>query len=63
MPMLMPRFPNGPQNRTEKQIMLSKTTVNWLFNDICYLFIACFDSKFTVFQQAVVMAYYIFNSC
>ena len=22
------------QNRTEKEIMLSKTTVNWLFNDI-----------------------------
>ena len=31
------------QNRTEKQIMLSKTTINWLFNDICcYLCIACF---------------------
>ena len=28
------------QNRTEKQIMSSKTTINWLFNDIC---IACFD--------------------
>ena len=22
------------QNRTKKQVMLSKTTVNWLFNDI-----------------------------
>ena len=22
------------QNRTEKQIMPSKTTINWLFNDI-----------------------------
>ena len=22
------------QNRTKKQIMLSKTTINWLFNDI-----------------------------
>ena len=28
------------QNRTEKQIMPSKTTINWLFNDIlCYLLI------------------------
>ena len=32
------------QNRTEKQIMPSKTTGNWLFNDIgCYLAIGCFD--------------------
>ena len=29
------------QNRTEKQIVPSKT--NWPFNDICYLVIACFD--------------------
>ena len=29
---------------TEKQIIPSKTTANWLFNDIaCYLFIASFD--------------------
>ena len=34
------------QNRTEKQIMPSKTTINRLFNDIRrYLFIACFDWK------------------
>ena len=32
------------QNRTIKQIMSSKTTINWLFNHIwCYLFIAFFD--------------------
>ena len=31
------------QNRTEKQIMPFKTTVNWLFADICYLVIGCFD--------------------
>ena len=32
------------QNRAEKQIMASETTVNCLFNDIlCYLFIVCFD--------------------
>ena len=30
------------QYRTEKQIMSSKTTINKLFNDICYLFITCF---------------------
>ena len=43
------------QNRTEKQIMRSKTTINWLFNDIlCYLFIACFDWKIGFFQQTVV---------
>ena len=34
------------QNRTEKQIMLFKTTVNCLFNDLwCYLAIGCFNWK------------------
>ena len=48
------------ENCTEKQIMLFKTTVNMLFNDIwCYLFIACFDWKIGIFQQTVVMVYYI----
>ena len=43
------------QNCTEKQIMPSKTTINWLFNDIwSYLFIACFDWKIGVFQQKFV---------
>ena len=50
------------QNCTEKQIMPSKTTINWLFDDIwCYLFIACFDCKIGVFQQTVVRVYYILN--
>ena len=50
------------QNRTEKQIMPSKTTINWPFNDIWhYLFIACFDRKVGVFQQKVVRVYYILN--
>ena len=45
------------QNRIEKQIMLCKTTVNWLFNDIwCYLVIGCFDWKIGVFQQTVERA-------
>ena len=40
------------QNCKEKQIMPSKTTINWLFNDIrCYLFIACFDWEIDLFQQ------------
>ena len=44
-----------PQNRTEKQIMPFKTTMNWLVNDIwCYLLIACFDWEVGVFQQAFV---------
>ena len=47
------------QNRTEKQIMPSKTTVDWLFNDIRYLFIAFFDWKIVVFQQSVIRVYYI----
>ena len=48
------------QNRTEKQIKPSKTTINWLFNDVwCYIFIACFDWKTGVFQQTVVRVYYI----
>ena len=38
-----------------KQIMSSKATINWLFNDIwCYLVIVCFDWKIGVFQQTVV---------
>ena len=45
-------------NRTEKQIMPSKTTVGWLFNNICYLVIAFFDWKIGVFQQIVVRVYY-----
>ena len=46
------------QNHTEKQIIPSKTAVNWLFNDIwCYLFIACFDWKTGVFQQTLVGVY------
>ena len=37
------------QNRTEKQIMQLKTTVNWLFNCIWrYLAIGCFDWKIGV---------------
>ena len=44
------------QNRTEKQTMPSKTTLNWLFNDM--LFIHCFfDKKIGVFQQTVVRVY------
>ena len=31
------------QNRIEKQIVPLKTTVNWLFTNICYLVIGCFD--------------------
>ena len=50
------------QNGAEKQIMPSKTTVNWLFNDIwCCLFIACFDWKIGVFQQTAVRVYYTLN--
>ena len=43
--------------------MPSKTTINWLFNDIwCYLFITCFDWKTDVFKQTVVRVYYILNA-
>ena len=42
------------QNRTEKQIMTFKTILNWLFHDICYLFIDSFDWKFCIFQQTIV---------
>ena len=32
------------QNRAKKQVMLSQTTINWLFNDTpCYLFNAWFE--------------------
>ena len=42
-------------NSTEKQIMSFKTTVNWLFNDLCcYLVIGCSDWKIGVFQQTDV---------
>ena len=44
------------QNRTEKQIMSFKTTVNCLFNEIwCYLAIGYFDWKISIFQQTVLM--------
>ena len=47
------------QNRTEKQIMPSKTTMIWLFIDIlCYLFIACFDWKIGICLQTIVRVYY-----
>ena len=39
---------------TEKQIMPFKITVNWLFNDTCYLVIGCFDWEIGAFQQTVV---------
>ena len=40
--------------------MISKTTINWLFNGIwCYLFVACFDGKIGAFQQTVVRVDYI----
>ena len=42
------------QNCTEKQIMVLKTTLNWLFNDICYLVVGGFDWKISIFQQKVV---------
>ena len=46
------------QNRTEKQIMLFKTTLNlMIFNDIwCYLVIGSFDWK--IFQQIVVRGFF-----
>ena len=48
------------ENRTEKQIISSKTTINWLLYDIwCYLFIAFFDWKIVFFQQTVLRVYYI----
>ena len=50
------------QNGTEKQIMPSKATINWLFSDIwCHLFIACFDSKVGIFQQTVLRVYYTWS--
>ena len=42
------------QNLTKKLVMLFKTTLNGLFNDICYLVIGSFDGKIGIFQQAVV---------
>ena len=51
------------QNLTEKQIMPSKTKINWLYNDTwCYLLIACFDCKIGFFQQTVVTVSHILNS-
>ena len=36
----------------KKQIMPSKTPINWLFNDIwCYLFIACSNLKLTFLSK------------
>ena len=48
------------QNLAEKQVMPSKTIINWLFNDKwCYLFIACFDWKIDLFLQTVALVYYL----
>ena len=47
------------QNRTEKQKMVLKTTVTWLFHDICYLVIGSFYLKIALFQQTVVRVYHI----
>ena len=48
------------QKRTEKQIMLFKTTVKCLFNDIwCYLVIGYFDWKIGVFEHTVARVCYI----
>ena len=42
--------------------MLSKTTINGLFNEILiYLFIACFDWKVGVFHETVIRVYHILN--
>ena len=49
------------QNHTEKQIMPSKTAINWPFDGICYLLIASFNWKIGVFQQTVVRVCYILN--
>ena len=38
------------QNRTEKQVMLSKTTTNWLFNHV-YLFITFLIEKLAFFNK------------
>ena len=41
LPFLLAHFNTNSelsQDRIEKQIVSSKTRVNWLFNDICYLF-------------------------
>ena len=49
---------NLSQNRTEKQIMLFKTTVNCQFNIIwCYLVIVCFDKKIGVFNKQLLGVY------
>ena len=40
------------QYQTEKQIMLFKTAINCLFNDIrCYLLIGCFNWKIGIFNK------------
>ena len=50
------------QNRTVKQILAFKTTVNCLFNDIwCYLVIVSIDWKIGIFQQTVLRVCCIFN--
>ena len=45
------------QNRTEKQIMLFKTKVNWLFNDTwCYFVIIVFIVKLTFFNKQSLLS-------
>ena len=46
------------QNHTERQFISSKTTINWLFHDICYLVIVFYLIN-GIFQQTVVRVYII----
>ena len=36
-----------------------KTSLKWLFTDICCLVICCFDGKTVVFRHKVLGVYYI----
>ena len=48
------------QNRTEKQIMPSKTAINWLFNDIwCYLFFVLIEKLFFLFFKKQLQGFII----
>ena len=46
-------YPNHQllQNRIEKEIMPFKTTVDCLFNDICYLVLAVLIEKLAFFNK------------
>ena len=51
--------PCNTNGKLSQNLTVKKITINLLFNDMCYLFIDCFDWKIGLYRQTVVRGYYI----